>query len=69
MSERVKGEIKWFSSAKGYGFIISGGVDHFVHHSELKNGDEFLEGDEVEFEIKKTEKGVSAIGVTKILGE
>lgn len=66
MTEKVKGKLKWFSDVKGYGFIISDETDYFVHHSELKNGDEFLEGDEVELEIKQTEKGFSAINVTKI---
>lgn len=65
MSDRVKGKLKWFSKAKGYGFIESNGIDYFVHCSEIKN-DEFLEGDDVEFSIKQTNKGFSAINVTKI---
>ncbi|GAH56198.1 unnamed protein product [marine sediment metagenome] len=66
MTERVKGKLKWFSTEKGYGFIESNGIDYFVHHSELKDDDEFHEGDDVEFSIKQTEKGFSAINVTKI---
>jgi len=66
MEERVKGKLKWFSSVKGYGFITLDGSDYFVHHSELKNDEEFLEGDMCAFEIKQTEKGFSAINVTKI---
>lgn len=66
MEERVKGKIKWFSSVKGYGFIISDGTDYFVHISQKRDDDEFHEGDEVEFSITQTEKGFSAINVTKI---
>lgn len=64
MLDRVKGKLKWFSSVKGYGFITLDGSDYFVHHSELKNDEEFLEGDDVEFSIKQTEKGFSAINIT-----
>ena len=66
MAERVRGKIKWFNPGKGYGFIISDGVDYFVHISDKRDNDEFLEGDDVEFSIKKTEKGFSARNVIKI---
>lgn len=66
MSDRVKGKLKWFSSVKGYGFITADGIDYFVHSSEIKDGDEFLEGDELEFEISQSEKGFRAINVTRI---
>jgi CspA family cold shock protein len=65
----AKGKVKWFDSQKGYGFIsIEGSKDIFVHHSEIKEeGFRTLEeGDEVEFEIKESEKGPQAANVTKI---
>lgn len=64
--EKVKGVVKWYSSEKNYGFIIADGTDYFVHHSEIKNGEELIEGDEVEFEITQSEKGFRASSVTKI---
>jgi len=69
MSERVKGNLKWFSIIRGYGFIISDGVDYFFHITEKRDSGEILEGDELMFEIKQTEKGFSATNVTKIIGE
>jgi len=66
MEERIKGKLKFFSSVKGYGFITADGIDYFFHASENKDGDEFLGGDELEFSIRQTEKGFSAINVTRI---
>lgn len=52
---RVTGIVKFFSSDKGYGFLIpaEGGQDVFVHLKELKaNGIRSLnEGQKVSFEI------------------
>jgi len=69
MAEKVKGRIKWFSSAKGYGFITSEGVDYFMHISSLRDNDEFFEGDDVMFEIQQTDKGFAAKNISKIIGE
>ncbi len=33
---KVDGVVKWFDDAKGYGFILYKGVDHFVHFKEIK---------------------------------
>ena len=62
-----KGTVKWFNSGKGFGFINpdDGGDDLFVHHSEIKTeGYASLdEGQKVEFEVGKTEKGPCATSV------
>lgn len=64
----MKGKVKWFNDAKGFGFITptdSSGGDIFVHFSAVKmNGHKTLaEGDEVEFEIVKSDKGPKADNV------
>lgn len=68
MTERVKGKIKWFSHQKRYGFIQRGDnhEDIFVHMSEFRSrADAHWARDEdvVEFEIKHTPKGTSAVDV------
>ena len=62
----ANGTVKWFNSGKGYGFIAQeNGPDVFVHHSGINAaGFKTLnEGDRVEFEVEKTEKGPRAVSV------
>jgi len=61
------GKVKWFSDAKGYGFIqtddgLNGGKDIFVHYSEIvKDGYKSLaQGQAVQFELADTPKGLQA---------
>jgi CspA family cold shock protein len=64
----VKGTVKWFNDAKGFGFIEQeGGGDVFVHFSEIEGeGYKSLrEGDEVTFEVLDTPKGPKAAHVVK----
>ena len=65
----TKGTVKWFSNAKGYGFITSeSGGDVFVHHSVIQ-GDGYKsldEGQQVEFEVQQGPKGEQATNVVKI---
>ncbi len=65
----AEGTVKWFSNAKGYGFIESDeGGDVFVHHSSIQSeGFRTLnEGDRVSFETEKGDKGMKAVNVAKI---
>ena len=65
----MKGTVKWFNDAKGFGFIaVEGGTDIFVHFSAIKMpGHKTLqEGDSVEFDIVKSDKGPKADNVTLV---
>jgi CspA family cold shock protein len=66
--ERLKGTVKWFNNAKGYGFIgREGGSDVFVHYSAItaEGYKSLQEGDPVEFEIIEGQKGPQAANVNK----
>ena len=65
----AEGVVKWFSAAKGYGFIRQeNGQDLFVHFSSINmQGFRTLqEGDRVSFEIEETDRGPQAKNVTKL---
>ena len=66
----MKGTVKWFNAAKGFGFISTeNGEDVFVHYSALEENGEFRtldEGQAVEFEIVEGAKGPQASGVVKL---
>ena len=67
--ERLRGTVKWFNNAKGYGFIEQqGGEDVFVHFSAIAmDGFKTLaEGQEVEFEIQAGAKGLHAANVQRV---
>ena len=65
-----KGIIKWFNNEKGYGFINSGkqNEDIFVHYTSIRvDGYRTLsEGEEVEFKLIQTDKGLQAIDVIPV---
>jgi CspA family cold shock protein len=67
---RIRGVVKWFKAAKGYGFIQRSDRkgDIFVHFSGIAaEGYRSLEPEQiVEFDVTTTEKGAQAVNVTVI---
>lgn len=69
MSERVTGTVKWFNGEKGYGFIATqDGQDVFVHYSAIMTEGfrSLYEGQEVEFGVESTPKGLQAVNVMPV---
>jgi CspA family cold shock protein len=57
------GTIKFFNTAKGYGFVKDNatGKEYFIHVSGLI--DQVKENDEVTFELQDGRKGLNAVNV------
>ncbi len=67
--ERIKGTVKWFNNAKGYGFLDrEDGSDVFIHYSAIatEGYKSLQEGDKVDFEIVQGAKGLQAANVKKL---
>lgn len=64
--KRKRGIITWFDSGRGYGFIRYLDQDVFVHISSLvdQSSDSLDPGQEVEFDLTYTTKGMAATDVT-----
>ena len=61
--KRKQGRVMWFNESKGYGFIQYGDQEEiFVHITDVINEDveSLVQGQEVEFDIKHTGKGMAA---------
>lgn len=66
MAERKQGTVKWFNSAKGFGFIQQqSGTDIFVHANSLADGvnKSLDENDKVEYTVTQGTKGPQASDV------
>jgi CspA family cold shock protein len=67
-SSTLKGTVKWFNDAKGFGFIEhTSGRDVFVHYSVIASeGFKTLkDGETVEYELKEGPKGLQASKVLR----
>ena len=65
------GTVKWFNATKGFGFIApeQGGEDILVHFSAIENNGSYRtleEGAKVQYEVQKSDRGLSAVNVKKI---
>ncbi len=67
---RVRGHVKWFDPAKGYGFVVSdeGGPDILLHVNVLRNFGQssVADGAGIEIMTHKTDRGVQAVEVISI---
>lgn len=69
-----QGNVKWFDAEKGYGFITPSDCskDIFVHRNNVENlgrNQGLEEGEEVEFSVEETPKGLSAVEVRSLTYE
>ncbi len=65
----MTGKVKWFNNDKGYGFILKENYDDiFVHYSSIQNNGfrSLAEGEFVEFDLIKSEKGLQATNVIRL---
>ncbi|TVQ66959.1 MAG: cold shock domain-containing protein [Balneolaceae bacterium] len=69
-----QGSVKWFDTEKGFGFIKpnDGTKDIFVHRNNVENlgpNQGLEEGEEVEYNVEETPKGLSAVEVRSLTYE
>lgn len=65
----AKGRVKWFNETRGYGFITNQeGEELYVHFTDIqgKGYKTLIEGEEVEYEVKASEKGKQATNVMRL---
>ena len=67
MTQQLTGTVKWFSEAKGFGFIIpdDGSSDLFVHHSgiDAEGFKTLRDGERVTYTLGQSNKGPMAENV------
>ncbi len=64
------GIVKWFSAAKGYGFITQqSGEDIFLNISAIQESASWVlkGGEQVEYAVLKGPKGVQAVSVRRVV--
>ena len=67
----AKGKVKWFNADKGFGFIAPDdkSKDVFVHRNNIVGiafGEALKEGEDVEYDMEETPKGLSAVNVERV---
>lgn len=68
---RIRGSIKWFDPAKGFGFIVSdsGGPDILLHVNALRNFGQSSVCDHagIVVSVQETQRGLQAVEVFEVL--
>ncbi|MDF1873455.1 cold-shock protein [Vannielia sp.] len=68
--QRVKGRVKWFDPAKGFGFVLAdeGGPDILLHANVLRNFGQssIADGAGIDISVQETARGVQAVEVHSI---
>lgn len=68
--DMATGTVKWFNSEKGFGFIApsDGSADVFAHFSAISGTGrrDLYEGDQVEFDTERGQKGLQATNIRVI---
>jgi len=64
----LKGTAKRWPEGRSFGFIKpdDGGDDVFVHNSQIQGASSLREGQRVEFDVERTDRGLRAINVKLI---
>ena len=63
----MKGKVKMFNAARGFGFITGDdGKDVYVHTSMIEGGAVLNVGDSVEYEVEEAQRGPRAKNVKKL---
>lgn len=70
-AKQVRGRVKWFDPAKGFGFVVAdeGGPDILLHANVLRNFGQSSVADaaEVEINVQETARGMQAVEVLSIV--
>lgn len=68
--KRIRGRVKWFDPAKGFGFVVAqeGGPDILLHANVLRNYGQGSVADRavIDLDVQETERGVQAVIVHAI---
>ena len=66
----MKGNVKFFNDAKGFGFIAGeDGKDYFVHQTALGAGVVLKDNDAVTFDVEQGDRGPKAANVAVDTGD